>query len=109
MATRPLNKEIFWVIPLSKAIPAQSITHINTLAIIHNNKKSTNGSSSRNAHNFVIQPLNDMLKFHKNNPTIAINITNPDLNNIPESKNLTQLPFALTTGNKNKKKVKTHK
>lgn len=109
IATRPLNNEIFCVTPLAIAIPAQSITHINTLAIIHNNKKSTNGSSSRKAHNLIIQPLKDILKFHKNNPTIAINITNPDFHNIHENKNLTPLPFAFTTGNKNKKKVKTHK
>jgi len=99
--------EIFWVTPLAIDIFAQSNTHINTLTIIHNNTKSTNGSSSRKAHNLVIQPLKEILKFHKNNPATASNITNPDFHNIPESKNLTPSPFALTTGKRNKQNVKT--
>ncbi|MBO7505713.1 hypothetical protein J6T66_06425 [bacterium] len=79
---------------------------MNTLTIIHNNTKSTNGSSSRKAHNFVIHPLKDILKFHKNNPIIASNITNHDFHNIPESRNLTPIPLASTTGNRNKQNAK---
>ena len=91
------------------AILAQSNTHINTLTTTHNNIKSTSGSSSRKAHNLVIQPLKEMLKFHKNNPTIAINITNQDFHNIPDNKNLTPSPFALTIGKRNKQNAKTAK
>jgi hypothetical protein len=85
---------------------AQSITHINTLTIIHNNTKSTNGSSSRKAHNLVIQPLKDMLKFHRNNPIIAIKITNEDFHNIQENKNQTFSPLASIIGKKKKQKAK---
>ncbi|MBO7095023.1 hypothetical protein J6V86_02365 [bacterium] len=88
---------------------APSKTHINTLTITHNNMKSTNGSSSRKAHNLVIHPLKEMLKFHKNNHIIASNITIQDFHNIPENKNLTPSPFASTIGNKNKQNAKTAK
>ena len=104
------DNSILEVIAFSPAIPAQSITHINTLTIIHNNTKSTNGSSSRKAHNLVIHPLKDTLKFHKNNPTIANNITNPDLHNNPENKNLTPLVSTSTIGKRiNKQSVRTTK
>jgi hypothetical protein len=53
--------------------------------------------------------LKEILKFHKNNPTIASNITSHDFHNIPESKNLTLLPFALITGKRNRQNVKTAK
>ncbi len=109
ISTCPFIIQTFWVTPLAIAIFDQSNTHINTLTTIHNNTKSTNGSSSRKAHNLVIHPLKEILKFHKNNPTIASNITNHDFHNIPESKNLTPSPFALTTGKRNKQKVKTAK
>lgn len=83
---------------------------MKTLAIIHSNKKSTNGSSSRKAHNLVIQPLKDILKFHKNSHIIAINITNVDFHNIfPNKKNQTLDPFASITGKNNRQKVKIHK
>ena len=78
--------------------------------MIHNNTKSTNGSSSRKAHNLVIQPLKEILKFHKNNPTIAIKITNVDFHNIDENKkNQTFSPLASITGNKNKQNDKITK
>jgi hypothetical protein len=109
ISTCQLIIQIFCVTPLAIAIFDQSNTHINTLTIIHNNTKSTNGSSSRKAHNFVIHPLKEILKFHKNNPTIASNITNHDFHSIPESKNLTPLPLAFTTGKRNKQNVKTAK
>ena len=86
------------VIASAFTILAQSITHINTLTITHNNTKSTNGSSSRKAHNLVIHPLKDILKFHKNNPTIANNITNQDFHNNHENKNLTPLSSTFTIG-----------
>ena len=103
------DNSILEVIAFSPAIPAQSITHINTLTIIHNNTKSTNGSSSRKAHNLVIRHLKEILKFHRNNPAIAINITNHDFHSIPENKNLIPSPFALIIGKTNKQKVKTAK
>jgi len=109
IATCPFMIEIFWVTPLAAAIFHQSNTHINTLTTIHNNTKSTNGSSSRKAHNLVIHPLNEILKFHENNPIIASSITNPDFHNIPERKNLTPFPFAFTTGKRNKQNVKIAK
>ena len=71
-----------------------------------NNKKSTNGSSSRKEHNFVIHVLKDTLKFHKNNPIIAITITKDDFHNIDEKKNRYLLQFASIIGKKNKQKVK---
>ena len=109
IATCQFKIQTFCVTPLIIAILAQSNTHINTLTTTHNNIKSTNGSSSRNAHNLVIHPLKEMLKFHKNNPIIASNITNQDFHNIHESKNLTPFPFASTTGKRNKQKAKTAK
>ena len=105
----PLIIQTFCVTPLIIAILAQSNTHINTLTIIHNNTKSTNGSSSRKAHNLVIHHLKEILRFHKNNPIIANNITNHDFHSIQESKNLTQFQFASTTGNKNKQNAKIAK
>ena len=77
--------------------------------MIHSSTKSTNGSSSRKAHNFVIHPLKEMLKFHKNNPIIASNITNQDFHKIPESRNLIPFPLASTIGNKNKQKARIAK
>ena len=110
IANWPFKNQIFWVTPLTTATFAQSITHMNTLTIIHNNTKSTNGSSSRKAHNLVIQPLNEILKFHKNNPIIAIKITNVDFHNIDENKkNRTFSPLATITGNTNKQKAKITK
>lgn len=107
--TWPFINQIFWVTPLANETFTQSITHINTLTIIHKSKKSTNGSSSRNAHSWVIQFLKDILKFRQNNPTIAIKITNEDFRNIHENRNQTLDPFAFTTGKKNKQKHKTAK
>ena len=98
-----LDKDTLVVIACTLTIFAQSITHINTLTIIHNNTKSTNGSSSRKAHNLVIHPLKEILKFHKNSPTIASNITNPDFHNIHENKNQTPFPSTFTTGKRTNK------
>ena len=103
----PFRNQTFWVTPLAMATFTQSITQINTLTIIHNNTKSTNGSSSRREHNLVIHPLKEILKSHKNGPPIAISITSPDFHNIHENKNPTLFPFAFTTGNKNKQNAKT--
>lgn len=91
------------------AILAPSITHMKTLTIIHNSKKSTRGSSSRKEHNFVIQFLKDILKFRKNNPMIASRIISEDFRNIQENRNHHLEPLASTTGKKNRQKVKTIK
>jgi len=104
------DNSILEVISFAPAMLAQSITHMNTLTIIHNNTKSTNGSSSRKAHNLVIHPLKDMLKFHKNKHTIASNITNHDFHNSLENKKLTPFSSTLTIGKRtNKQKAKTAK
>lgn len=104
------DNSILEVISFALAMLAQSITHINTLTTTHNNIKSTNGSSSRKAHNLVIHPLKEILKFHKNNPTIASNITNHDLHNSLENKKLTQFSSTFTIGKRtNKQNAKTAK
>lgn len=97
------------VIDSTLTIFAQSIIHINVLAIIHNKIKSTSGSSSRNEHNLVINPLNDILKFQENNATKANKTIIDDLHKIQENNIATQLSSTLTIGNTNKQNAKTTK
>ena len=107
--TCPFNNQIFLVTQLTIATLTQSITHMNTLTIIHSNKKSTNGSSSRNEQSLVIHHLNFTLKFRQNNQIRAIKITNEDFHSTPENKNHHFDQLASNIGNANRQKVKTAK
>jgi hypothetical protein len=107
--THEFNSLTFVVIDSTLAILAQSIIHINVLTIIHNRIKSTNGSSSRNEHNFVMKFLIDTLKFQENKPNKAKNIMIEDLHNTLENSILMELFSAFTTGNNSKHTVRTTK
>ena len=107
--TQEFNNFTFVVIDSTLAILAQSIIHMNVLTIIHNRMKSTNGSSSRNEHNFVRKFLIDTLRFQENKPNKAKNIMIEDLHSTLENSISIYLSSAFTTGTNNKHIVRTTK
>ena len=107
--THEFSNFTFVVIDSTLAMLAQSIIHMNVLTIIHNRMKSTNGSSSRNEHNFVRKFLIDTLKFQENKPNKAKNIIIEDLHNTLENSILIEFPSAFTIGNNNNHIVRTTK
>ena len=109
MITQEFNNFTLVVIDSTLAILAPSIIHMNVLTIIHNRIKSTNGSSSRNEHNFVRKFLIDTLKFQENKPNKAKNIMIEDLHNTLENSILIEFPSAFTIGNNSKHIVRTTK